>query len=183
MNAESVRNLLEKHVPVDERESAHLRDVMSLLDAGAQAWSRSHYEPGHLTASAFVVDPANRSVALIFHGKLKRWLQPGGHAEDADSDLLEAARRELSEETGMKPGSGKWHLLDVDIHLIPARLDQPEHKHFDIRFALVLQGGARPDITAADDAVDACWMPLDALAESGEDGMLRCLRKLIRLID
>ena len=178
MNAELVRSLLEKHIPFDEKEKSHLRDIISLLDAGDDAWSREHYGPGHLTASAFVVEASTRTVALIFHGKLKRWLQPGGHVENEDSDILSAARRELTEETGMNVSEDGWRLLDVDIHLIPQRSNQPEHRHFDLRFALLLNEGIRPSIIGADDAIEARWMPLQALKESGEAGLLRCFCKL-----
>ena len=56
--------------------------------------------PGHLTGSALVVDPSDRRILVLFHTKLQRWLQPGGHA-DGDADLARVALREAAEETGI----------------------------------------------------------------------------------
>ena len=36
---------------------------------------------GHLTGSAWLVAPDCRSTVIIYHKKLNRWLQPGGHAD------------------------------------------------------------------------------------------------------
>jgi len=36
---------------------------------------------GHVTGSAWIVDHEQRSVVLMHHRKLDRWLQPGGHAD------------------------------------------------------------------------------------------------------
>jgi 8-oxo-dGTP pyrophosphatase MutT (NUDIX family) len=37
---------------------------------------------------------------LIYHKKLDKWLQPGGHA-DGEEDLHKVAKSELEEETGV----------------------------------------------------------------------------------
>ncbi|MDZ7646212.1 MAG: NUDIX hydrolase [Cytophagales bacterium] len=92
--------------------------------------------PGHITGSAWIVDPSNTQALLVHHAKLNKWVQPGGHA-DGDENILQVALREAEEETGLK----NFKVLsdppfDVDIHLIPERADFPEHFHFDIRYLL-----------------------------------------------
>ena len=54
---------------------------------------------GHVTGSAWVVDPAASSVLLTHHRKLDRWLQLGGHS-DGDPDPVAVATREAIEEGG-----------------------------------------------------------------------------------
>ena len=54
--------------------------------------------PGHLTGSALVVDATGTRIVVLLHTKLRRWLQPGGHA-DGDLDLAAVALREATEET------------------------------------------------------------------------------------
>src|SRR5205823_251006 len=66
-------------------------------------------------------------VLLLHHGRLDRWLQPGGHGE-GERDPRVIALRELEEETGLRglrpfPDA---RILDVDVHLIPARPGEPE---------------------------------------------------------
>ncbi len=59
--------------------------ILALLEGHEDALLRT-CRPGHLTGSALVVDPDDRRILLLFHAKLQRWLQPGGHA-DGDGDL------------------------------------------------------------------------------------------------
>ena len=56
--------------------------------------------PGHLTASALVLDPGRRQVLLTLHPKVGRWLQLGGHCEPGD-DARRRALREATEECGI----------------------------------------------------------------------------------
>jgi 8-oxo-dGTP pyrophosphatase MutT (NUDIX family) len=122
-----------------------------------------------------VVNPAGDQVLLVFHGKFHRWLQPGGHCEPGDADALASAMREVREEVGLAVTGGE--LFDVDVHLIPARKADPDHRHFDVRYRFVASG----DAVAGDDAVDARWWPIRevTLAESDES-VMRAVRKLLR---
>ena len=52
----------------------------------------------HFTATAFVVD--GDRVLLHWHAKVRAWLPPGGHIEP-NEDPVQAALREIEEETGV----------------------------------------------------------------------------------
>ena len=74
----------------------------------------------------------------IHHRNLDRWLQRGGHIAVEDASQR-AAAREVVEEIGLAQFLAigeKNPLFDLDIHLIPARSDVPEHVHYDLRFLL-----------------------------------------------
>ncbi|MFF8387394.1 NUDIX domain-containing protein [Streptomyces kanasensis] len=64
---------------------------------------------------------------------------PGGHLEVSDATLLQAAGRELAEETGISPHVITSHgeiPLHIDTHPIdtnPAK-DEPGRQHFGFRF-------------------------------------------------
>lgn len=163
--------LLSAHVPADGREAAHLGACLALLAAPADPFSRRSFRPGHLTASAFVLSPARDALLLIRHPTLQRWLQPGGHVEPADATLEDAARREALEETGIDglvPAGLDGALLDVDVHPIPARGDEPGHAHHDVRFAFVAPDRALPAGHLA-----ASWVALDRVADLADDPALR----------
>lgn len=128
-----------------QRGGADGRAAAELLSqTGAEALTRKHFSPGHFTASAWVVDGHRKSVLLVHHNRLRRWLQPGGHIEATDRSLLEAAEREAREETGvgqLLPLSQQP--FDFDRHAIPATSAEPAHDHFDVRYAFALDPTAQ----------------------------------------
>src|SRR5262245_63165235 len=58
-------------------------------------------EPGHITASAIVLDTAEEHVLLTLHPRVGAWLQLGGHCEPSDTTLVGDALREAAEECGI----------------------------------------------------------------------------------
>lgn len=128
-------------------------------------------EPGHLTGSALVVDAAGERVLVLFHSKLQRWLQPGGHA-DGDHELAGVALREATEETGIEGLRVMVPAVDVDIHEIPARGDAAAHLHLDVRFVVVAPPGAVLRRNHESEALR--WVSLDELRLlADEPGLLR----------
>ena len=93
--------LLTGHRPADSVESEYRGQMLDLIENHGDPFSRSRFDPGHFTVSALVLPPDGSSLLMIFHTKLGRWLQPGGHVEPSDADLQAAARREVVEETGL----------------------------------------------------------------------------------
>lgn len=124
-------------------------------------WQRSTLS-GHLTGSAWVLNPSQDKALLIHHRGLDKWFQPGGHAEATDISLLETARREASEECGLQGLTLlSEDLFDLDVHIIPAKNDIPEHLHYDLRFAfLAASEDLDPDLA---EVKDLNWVPLDTL--------------------
>lgn len=86
-----------------------------------------------------VLDGAGRAL-LLFHARLGKWVQPGGHCEPGES-AAEAALRETREETGLDDlvldaDAAGPRVLDVDVHPIPAhgKRGEPAHHHHDVCF-------------------------------------------------
>jgi 8-oxo-dGTP pyrophosphatase MutT (NUDIX family) len=130
-------------------------------------WPRSEFDPGHFTASGFVLSPDRSSLLLILHGKLGRWLQPGGHIEIGDVSVEAAARREIAEETGLAAIAREGaSLARIDAHQIPARGTEPEHVHIDLAVGFAAQTDVLGPI---DEVLDARWVPLEALSDYNVD--------------
>ena len=146
----------------------------------ADPFSRLSFSPGHFTASAFVLSPHRDALLLIFHKKLGRWLQPGGHIEAADATLINAARREVAEETALVgPRPLVPGIFDIDVHDIPARKDEPAHEHFDIRVLLAAPALAT---VASDEVAATRWVPLGEVATvETDESVLRAVRKIFAL--
>lgn len=171
--------LLAAHRPTDEKEAADLREMRGFAASLSEPFSREQW-PAHFTGSAVVVTPDGSKVCLVLHAKLKRWLQPGGHADALDSGSMEAtALREAKEETGcevaLHPTAPRP--LDVDVHVIPARKADPEHRHLDVRYLVI---AANPEALAHDpnESHGAQWLTWEeAIARADEAPLRRMLEK------
>lgn len=156
--------------------------MLELLERGEPAFDREHWVPGHFTASAFVLDATGQHLLLIHHRKLRRWLQPGGHVEPRDADVLAAARREVTEETGLtglaNVGTG---LFDLDIHEIPNFGTNPAHLHFDLRVLFRADDSilTSNEVVSNEEVSGVRWVPLSGLAlETDDASVLRVAEKL-----
>lgn len=134
---------------------------------------RSRLE-GHLTASALVLDHERKRVLLTFHRKLGCWLQLGGHC-DGDANLVRVALREAIEESGIPDLVIDPRPVDLDIHPIPARPDEPAHVHLDTRFLVYAPQGAQ--IAISEESLDLRWFPI---AQRGEEVADESVRRLFR---
>jgi 8-oxo-dGTP pyrophosphatase MutT (NUDIX family) len=107
----------------------------------------------------------------MHHRKLDRWLQPGGHA-DGDVDLARVALREAQEETGVAGLCVEGGIFDIDRHRIPARGDEPEHWHYDVRY--VVRAGADERFTVNPESRALAWRSVaEVAADDSLDASLR----------
>jgi 8-oxo-dGTP pyrophosphatase MutT (NUDIX family) len=170
---------LRVYVAADDREERMRERMLAFVEAQPDAFERSCLI-GHITASAWIVDRNRNRALLTHHRKLGKWLQLGGHT-DGDADVRAAALREAREESGL--ASLRFvspSIYDLDIHRIPARGEEPEHEHFDVRFAL--EADASEPFVVSAESHDLAWIALDELAGYGADeSVLRLARKTSRL--
>ncbi|GAA1390015.1 NUDIX hydrolase [Luteococcus peritonei] len=158
--------------PPEQHQRALREAFLGLLAAREDALQRSCL-PGHLTASAMVLDVTGSAVCLVHHGLVGAWLQPGGHLEPGDADLASAALREAVEETGLEGLQVDPVPIGLDVHPITCRGAAAPTRHFDVRFLVVSEGG-RPVVS--EESHDVRWFGLDELP----DDLFDEVRELVR---
>ncbi|SEL25227.1 NUDIX hydrolase [Streptacidiphilus jiangxiensis] len=136
---------LSAYLALHPEEESALSEPLQLLRTGMDVTSRRTL-PMHVTAGALLVRHG-REILLIKHRAYQILLQPGGHVEPTDTGLLEAAARELVEETGIDP-STVTPSFDVPAYieygLVAARPDkgEPAHHHLDFGYAFTTEADA-----------------------------------------
>jgi 8-oxo-dGTP pyrophosphatase MutT (NUDIX family) len=173
-----------------KQQSATAKQFLSFVCEHDNCFERSCI-PGHLTASAWILDPFLYNVLLVEHRKLKKWIQPGGHA-DGQFELAQAAAREALEEVGARDLTplnleccgifdlGKHCIFDLDIHYIPADQETSAHVHYDVRFAFSID----PYLSAVPNSeiTDWRWLPLSKRSTLTDEPSLARMAAKSRLL-
>ncbi|MEE3328408.1 MAG: NUDIX hydrolase [Myxococcota bacterium] len=192
MHRKALLELLARYESENPGEVDVVERIRQLVKSREDCFERSCLE-GHITASSWILSEGYSRFLLTRHRKLGRWLQLGGHA-DGDSDVVRVALREAREESGLTRFScvsaegSEWKPsypplpLDIDVHRIPARGQEPEHEHHDIRFLLLAAPGQT--IRMSEESTDLAWFELADLPSLGVDrSLLRLAQKTRKAID
>jgi ADP-ribose pyrophosphatase YjhB (NUDIX family) len=161
-------------------ETARAR-IAAFMDEHPDALQRS-CAVGHLTGSALVVDREERRILLLLHAKMRRWLQPGGHA-DGDANLARVSLREAIEESGIDDLRVVTPAIDLDVHVFHhAAGAEPDHLHLDVRHLVLAPSRARGQHNHESDG--SAWVTIDQLPRfDPEPGLLRLAHSGLGLLD
>lgn len=163
LHADAVTVLDGWRAPDDGQERLRREYLNHLAVNGDGMWRSC--APSHLTASTVVLDRERRQVLLVLHARLGLWLQPGGHCESGDGTLLDVARREAVEETGI----AALELIERPARLLRtgAPCDTPARWHLDVQYVALADRDALP--TVSTESHDVRWFAIDRLP----DGLAR----------
>lgn len=166
----------------DTLEQAHIDDVLSWIDSGANVFriARPDKPPKHLVSYFVLIDPEHRSVLLGDHIKAQLWLPPGGHVELGEHPVA-TVRRECQEEL-YRPavflqGNEKPFFVTVtDTVGLTAG-------HTDVSLWYVLAGSIHDKILVnRDEFTDMNWFDFDEILQSHpslfDPHMQRFIRKI-----
>jgi 8-oxo-dGTP pyrophosphatase MutT (NUDIX family) len=197
MHRRPLESLLEAYRPTDQTDASARDRILAFVRTHGDCFERSLVE-GHVTGSAWIVNPSRTRCLLTHHRKLDRWLQLGGHA-DGQTDILEVAMREAVEESGLTSlrAVSDWLVLrqtgaalaqdesvksvpvpifDCDVHPIPSRRDEPRHFHYDVRF--LLEADDAEPLVVSEESNELAWVALeDVRTLESDESVMRMVAK------
>ncbi|WP_018601474.1 NUDIX hydrolase [Mycobacterium sp. 155] len=165
----SAVEILTEWQTTDPAQDSMRHAVLAFLAARSDACERACV-PGHITASALVLDHTGTQTLLTLHPRFGRWLQLGGHCEDTDLDIRAAALREATEESGIAGLTIDPELAALHVHPVTCSLGVPT-RHLDLQF--VVRAPADAEIVCSDESLDLQWWPLDRLPPDTDFGLLQ----------
>lgn len=158
MRTAKLQDLLLQYNSIDPKEQVYKQQMLDMLRLCPNSFHRGCI-PGHFTASAWLLNKDSTEVLMLHHAKLDKWLQLGGHC-DGDTDVLQVAIKEASEESGLSNIEPVFEtIFDLDIHLIPQFKDDTPHYHYDVRFLLQAKGSS--EFIRNNEAKDLKWFGKD----------------------
>ncbi|MDT5017253.1 MAG: hypothetical protein QOD39_3413 [Mycobacterium sp.] len=166
LHASAVEVLTAWHAP-DPGQDTLRHAVLAFLAACPNGCLRE-CAPGHVTASALVLDHTGTRALLTLHPRFGRWLQLGGHSEPEDVSIVAAALREATEESGIDDLTIDPSLAALHVHPVTCSLGVPTH-HLDMQFIVHAPPGA--EIVCSDESLDLRWWPLDNLPQDCDFGL------------
>ena len=159
--------------PPDAAQADHRQRTLDFLLAHPRSVDGT-YPPGHVTATGLVLSSDRREVLLTLHARIGRWLELGGHLEETDHGLADAALREAEEEGGIDGLTIAPDLFAVVIHEdLPCRR-APGTDHYDLYFRLFAPPRSRPVIS--DESLDLGFFDVTRLPEPLGDGVADMVR-------
>lgn len=134
-----LKTYLELFPEEQERQQILLKYLETATDEELTDWNNFN---GHLVAGGFIYAISEKKFLVLYHKDLKMYLYPGGHIDKDDKTTLEAALREIKEETSLEDltqltlENDPLLPIDIDTHIIPYNeyRNLPEHYHFETRY-------------------------------------------------
>jgi len=146
------------------------------------AFMRNCFDDGHFTASTFVVNKNYTKILLMHHIKFNKWQQFWWHA-DGEINLYDVALRELTEESWIATENIFMidEILDVDMQDIPENFNEPNHKHYDVRYLAIVNEDVK--IIKSDTEVhDIKWFNLEEVISSEDAKFQSSMKQVLMTI-
>lgn len=180
---EKLKKELSEYTSYNEQEERDRLLILEWLESGESAFIREN-RSAHITASAWIVNPARSRVLMAYHNIFGAWAWLGGHA-DGEANLKEVARREAMEESGI----GEARLLSDAIFSVEAlTVDGHEkngkyvssHLHLNVTYLFEANDGEALRVKDGENsAVD--WVDADKLEDVvGERWMMERIYSKLR---
>lgn len=176
-----IKSWLMQFQPYNEQDRADRSRMLEYLKEEKNLLTRENTKM-HFTASAWVLDPDQEKVLMLYHNIYRSWSWSGGHA-DGEEDLLAVAKREAEEETGLtalKPlfcAPLSVEILGVQPHFRKG-VFVTAHLHLNLTFLFHNYAKETLQVCPDENSRVGWFLPDEAVAASTESWMQPVYRKL-----
>ena len=162
-----------KYEPWDEKETAEKEMILDFLQNHQDAFLRTNLA-GHMTVSAWVVNPEHTKVLMAYHRLYDSWAWLGGHA-DGCTDLVSVAVKEAREEAGL--GADEVYpvsreVLSVEVLPVSGHVKKgkwvPSHLHYNVTYLLEASEEAMLKVNEEENT-DVAWFALEDVQNASKE--------------
>lgn len=157
-------------IPLCIRETKDKAAFINFIENNENCLSRENLQ-GHITVSAWIVNPARDKVLFCYHNIYDSWSWVGGHA-DGEEDLLSVAVREAKEETGADVTPVSEKIFSLEILPVSGHMKKgeyvPSHIHYNVTF--LVEADENEDIAVNRDENSAVgWIKMKDIPEKSSE--------------
>ncbi len=175
--------MIKKYNPICKQEVKDKEIFLKYINEFGNILTREN-EYAHFCSSALVVNKNMDKVVMVYHNIYKSWCWVGGHA-DGEENLIEQAKREINEETGLtkfKPLSEDF--ISIDTLPVPGHFKRgkyvPAHTHLNVAFLFVADD-SEPLRIKEDENSKVEWIDIDKVTKiTNEMQMIPVYNKIFK---
>ena len=186
----NIKEIINKYLEYYPQEKDNLSKLIELVNNEedvSNLFNRKNFK-GHITVSGFIYCKSERKLLLLEHKALNKYIQPGGHVEKEDNQMIDAAKREIKEETGLSNLNNISIINDINIpfdinsHYIPENVKkmEDEHYHHDFRYLFTVDNIEHINIDY-NESNNYKWVSIDDIINDDNFGL--SIKKIVTLID
>lgn len=161
---------LKNYKPYNAQEEADRGAFLRFLEKNENAYSRENTE-GHITVSAWIVNPDRTRVLFCYHNIYNSWSWVGGHA-DGNEDLLFVAIKEAREETGAAVRALSDEIFSLEILPVAGHVRKGKyvssHVHYNVTY--LVEADENEALRICEDENSAvAWIDIEEIPEKSTE--------------
>lgn len=168
---------LKKYKPYNELEADNVASVLAFIDKfGDDVWTRDNLI-GHICVSAWVVNKEHTKVLMAHHNIYCSYDWLGGHA-DGDRNLLEVAKKEVFEESGLKNIKvlNDGNIFDVNMQFVIPHIKRGKNitAHLHLAIVYLFEADEKDELIVNEDENSALkWIENEKVFEVSKSEHMR----------
>ncbi len=161
--------------PWNEQEGQDRDEIIRQIENAPDIFTRENRN-AHMTASAWIVNPARTRILMVYHNLYDSWSWCGGHA-DGETDLLQVALREAREETGIvHPCAVSENIFSLEILTVDGHEKKGRYvsSHLHLNLTYLLEADETENLrTKPDENSNVAWFLLDEAVKVSSEPWFR----------